>query len=66
MKIADIKGLIFCKVSIYKECGTQGDLEFTTIYAGEVAGIPESLLEKEIKAIGVMDEETIDIDIEIK
>lgn len=63
MKIADIKGLIFCRVSIYKECGTQGDLEFTTIYAGEAAGIPESLLEKEIMVIGVKDAKTIDIEI---
>lgn len=36
------------------------------ITTAEAARIPERLLEKEIKAIEVMDEETIDIDIEIK
>lgn len=50
MKVADLKGVVFDKICIYREIGTTS--EFENLYNGNMDNVPADLLMRTVRTIG--------------
>ena len=62
MKLKEYTSVIFDKVVIYKEMGI-GD--YIDLYKGDRFGIPETILDMEVRSIGANSKNTLDILVKI-
>lgn len=62
MKLKEYTSVIFDKVVIYKEMEI---CDFIDLYKGEKSGIPESILDMEVRSIGAKSKNTLDILVKI-
>lgn len=62
MKLKEYLPVIFDKVVIYKELEI---CDFIDLYKGQKSGIPERLLDMEVRSIGAKSKNTLDILVKI-
>lgn len=61
MKVADLKGVVFDEICIYREIGTTS--EFEDLYNGNMDNVPADLLTRTVRTIGAKKKDILDINV---